>query len=121
LRRKVVARVTTRARPAPTARRRASRPIHCRRVGLKRRASQNMTGVSAAQRYASNRVRRMGPDAGATGRSAARGSVRRLAVMRTARNVQNAMMTAISRARSPRIGPDSSGVALTMSLVPRLP
>jgi len=88
LRRNVVARVTTRARPAPTARSRASRPSHCRRVRLSRRASQTMNGVSAAQRYASNSVRRMGPDAGRDGRSAARqGSVRRLAEMRMARNV----------------------------------
>jgi hypothetical protein len=113
--------VTSSARRTPMARRRGSRQSHLRSPRLKRLASQKISGVSAAQRYASNRVRRMGPDV--TWRSEARGSVSRLAVTRTARNVQNRAMSASSRARKPRLGAESalSGLALTVSLASRLP
>ena len=65
----------------------------------------------------------MGPEAGTTVPVGGAGSVRRLAVMRTARKVQKTTMSAISRARSPRIGPAPvlSPRSVTMSLVSRLP
>jgi hypothetical protein len=69
----VVVTVTTRASRTPTPSRRGSRQSHWRAVRLKRAARAKMRGVRAAQRYASNRLRTIGPDAGTTWRDSGRG------------------------------------------------